>query len=197
MSAIGIVSTLFTIIASRHYKALFITLGLVAACCPFLAVGQYEDAFKKIGGVILSMAGAGAFYLCCGELINEEFKAEIIPGLKKPFACFESAPPDTEDAWAWRYDDEKNTVHVWWNHAQYLSFEAADEWLNEWEAVLKDINRKVHVVANYSGCQVGDAIQEHWVKCLAKIQAKYYLSVSRVTFTDAFLNEQSDLLHAH
>jgi len=101
MSSVGLVSVVFTIVASRHNKALFLAVLFVSVACPFLAIGQYNHGMKKIGGISLALAGLTAFYMCAAELINEEFKEEILPGLKKPFACFQ---PNRKKSMEAQYD---------------------------------------------------------------------------------------------
>lgn len=130
------------------------------------AKGEGHEDILKAGGVSGFLAGTGALYMAFAELINEDVGAHVLPGLRP-----------IRDTSHKRIDKDllqKRITYSRWSNKLSLNFRDLKITSDEDIAMIKKAieerisdgeppGGKCHVVANYRGTQIADAmVQDYW-----------------------------------
>jgi propionate CoA-transferase len=84
------------------------------------------------------------------------------------------------------YDEARNTLFINFEGFQIRTTDDVDLVRREVERTCRSIGRKVHLVANYDGCQIDPMVADTYFSMITYMQNRYYETASRYT-TSAFM----------
>jgi propionate CoA-transferase len=84
------------------------------------------------------------------------------------------------------YDAARNTLFINFEGFNIRTTDDVDLVRGEVERTCRSIGRKVHLVANYDGCQIDPMVADAYFSMISYMQNRYYLTASRYT-TSAFM----------
>ena len=84
------------------------------------------------------------------------------------------------------YDESRNTLFANFEGLQVRTIEDVELIRREFERICRAIGRKVHLIVNYDGFGLDEAVSEAYFSTITYLQQQYYETASRYT-TSAFL----------
>ena len=84
------------------------------------------------------------------------------------------------------YDAARNTLFINLDGYRVHTTEDVDLVRRECEAICKPLDRKVHLVANYDGCDIDPMVADSYFSMITYLQHRYYETAARYT-TSAFM----------
>ena len=84
------------------------------------------------------------------------------------------------------YDESRNTLFANFEGLQVRTIEDVELIRREFERTCRAIGRKVHLIVNYDGFALDEAVSEAYFSTITYLQQRYYETASRYT-TSAFL----------
>merc|ERR1711920_1065943 len=124
----------------------------------FLAIGEFVDACKKIGGWGCMFTGLSAFYILMAEIVNEEWGYALIPGI----APVMKAKHVTDFANVFSYDKSKNSVFMNLAGCHFLSPETVAKFEEVMDKQFDAIGQKAHVVVCYKGVEIAQSVEDKY-----------------------------------
>lgn len=169
----------FFVVSLRRNRALQTCLGILFWSLIFLAIGEFIDACKVIGGVGCMLTGCSAFYILAAEIVNEEWGYALMPGL----ASCVPAKSDNSFASVFSLDKTANSVFLNLGGYHFMSEDAVDKFETFLDGKFSEIGQRVHVIVNYKGVEIAPGVQEKYSMAIRRLQTKHYLSVKRFAAT--------------
>ena len=84
------------------------------------------------------------------------------------------------------YDESRNTLFANFEGLQVRTIEDVELIRREFERTCRAIGRKVHLIVNYDGFALDEAVSEAYFSTITYLQQRYYETASRYT-TSAFM----------
>jgi uncharacterized protein len=184
MAQWGILTCCFWVVTWRKNMALILIFGLLTATFFILsaATATGSETVRMVGGYFGFFTALGAFYTGAAELINEEYGQHLLPGLRPIHTPYKWAiSPESIQA-LMSYDKTTNTVFFRFRSLQIKTMDdvdAIEKGIDAFMAMIDPPDMKVHVIADYDHTYIMDAVAPAYWAMAGKVQAKYYLSVTR------------------
>jgi uncharacterized protein len=164
-------------------RALVTVFALLSCTFYLLAIAKatHLQEWKKTAGYFGFVTGLGAFYTAIAELVNEEFRRHVLPGLQPLYSPQRAVITVTFIKSLLEYSRSTNTLLM---RFRGLNISTKDDVMAINKAVESTIHHvhpqgKVHVVCDYLNTYVDDNIAEEYWDMVADLQHRYYLSVTR------------------
>jgi uncharacterized protein len=180
----GILSLCFFIIVLRKNTCLIITFGMLVITFFLLSASVFaaSTTLKHIAGYFGFLTAAAAFYTGVAELINEEYGRMVLPGLSPIIIASRLIITKDSMATRIRYDVRSNTLFLAFREIQVRSIDDIETIRSSVEQAIQHANapdNKVHVIVDYDGASIAEAVFQQYWNMVEILQAKYYLTVSR------------------
>jgi len=178
LSMFAFATLFFFVVSLRKNRCLQSILLTLLVSLSFAAAGEHSHACKIIGGVGNMLTGCVVFYSLAAEIVNEEWGYDLLPGLK---SCV--TPKTTDNLETIFSYDKAQGVFLNLSGMQFLSQEVVDKFEATLDAKFAEINKRVNVVVNYQGVEIGASVKDKYAEAISRLESKYYLSVQRFSAT--------------
>jgi uncharacterized protein len=180
----GILTCCFWVVTWRKNMALISIFGLLTATFFILsaATATGSKTVKNVGGYFGFCTALGAFYTGVAELINEEYGQHILPGLQPIHTPYKFVISSESIQSLMSYDRTTNTVFMRFRSLQVKTMDdvdAIEKGIHYFMTKIDALDNKVHVIVDYDNTYIVDAVASAYWAMAGKVQARYYLSVTR------------------